>query len=145
MTENTEEKQKEHLFKKGESGNPKGRPRGARNKATVAAYELLKGETEAITRKAIEAAKDGDMVAIRLCLDRILPAMKNAPMPSIQMPELKTASDIPIYFEAINGLLANGEVSESELSVLLNLVDKFGRSVDVAQLEQRIEALECKK
>ena len=145
MTENTEQEQKEHLFKKGQSGNPSGRPKGARNKATVAAYTLLQGEIEAITRAAIEAAKAGDMVAIRLCLDKVLPAMKGAPMPALDMPELKTASDIPAYFEAINELLATGDLTEGELSALLNVVEKFRQTIDFAELEQRIEALECKK
>ncbi len=47
-------------FKPGQSGNPHGRPRGARNRATVAAEELLDGEADALTRKAIELAKQGD-------------------------------------------------------------------------------------
>ena len=57
-------------FESGQSGNPK----GARNKATLAAEALLDGKAEAITRKAIDLAKAGDLTAIRLCLERIIPA-----------------------------------------------------------------------
>ena len=53
-------------------GNP-GRPRGARNKSTLAAMALLEGEAEALTRKAVELALGGDTVALKLVLDRILP------------------------------------------------------------------------
>ena len=60
-------------FRPGESGNPGGRPKGSRNKATLAMEALLDGEGEEITRKAIELAKDGDMGAIRVCMDRIAP------------------------------------------------------------------------
>ena len=59
---------KDTKFQKGHSCNPNGKPKGARNKATLAAEALLDGEAEAITRKAIEKAKEGDMAAIRLCL-----------------------------------------------------------------------------
>lgn len=45
-------------FRRGKSGNPAGRPRGARNRATLAAEALLEGEAEALTRKAIELAVD---------------------------------------------------------------------------------------
>ena len=62
--------QKAGAFPKGKSGNPKGRPKGARNKATLAAEALLDGDAETITKKAIELAKAGDLTAIRLCLRR---------------------------------------------------------------------------
>jgi hypothetical protein len=66
--------------KPGQSGNPYGRPRGARNRATVVAERLLDGEADALTRKAIELAKEGDTTALRLCIERILPARKDRPV-----------------------------------------------------------------
>ena len=60
-------------FEKGESGNPAGRPRGSRNRATLLMEGLLADDAEAIGRKAIEMAKQGDMAAIRLCMDRLAP------------------------------------------------------------------------
>jgi hypothetical protein len=50
-------------FRPGVSGNPRGRPTGSRNQATLAAAALLDGEAEAITRKAIELTLAGDPVA----------------------------------------------------------------------------------
>ncbi len=64
-------------FEKGQSGNPGGRPPGARNRATIIAESLLQGETETITRLAIERAKTGDMAALRLCLDRVAPPLRH--------------------------------------------------------------------
>jgi len=63
----------EGRFRKGRSGNPNGRPAGARNKATETAELLLDGEAAALTRKAVELALAGDAMALRLCLDRIIP------------------------------------------------------------------------
>jgi hypothetical protein len=57
----------------GQSGNPAGRPRGVRNKTTLAVEALLGDEAQTITRRAIELAKAGDRTALRLCLDRIEP------------------------------------------------------------------------
>ena len=60
-------------FEKGRSGNPGGRRRGSRNKATLAAAVLLAGESEALTRKAVEMALAGDPTAMRLCMEGVLP------------------------------------------------------------------------
>ena len=51
-------------FQSGQSGNPAGRPRGARGKATILAEGLFDGEAEAIIRTAIELAKSGDMACL---------------------------------------------------------------------------------
>jgi Family of unknown function (DUF5681) len=60
-------------YEKGRSGNPAGRRTGSRNKATLAAAALLAGESEALTRRAVEFALGRDPTAMRLCLERILP------------------------------------------------------------------------
>ena len=51
-----------------------GRPKGSRNKATIAIESLLEGQAEALTQTAISKALDGDSIALRLCLDRIAPS-----------------------------------------------------------------------
>ena len=69
MAENFEEKQQKQRgrpFIKGQSGNPAGRPRGSRNRATRAMQTLLDGEAQALTRKAVELALEGDTTALRL-------------------------------------------------------------------------------
>jgi hypothetical protein len=69
--EKTVGKRRGRPFPKGRSGNLSGRPLGARNAATVIAEQLLDAET--LVRKVIDKAKRGDMTALRVCLDRILP------------------------------------------------------------------------
>jgi hypothetical protein len=64
-------------FKPGQSGNPEGRPKGARNRATLAAERLLDGEADTLTRKAIQLAQQGDTTALRLCIDRIHQTFQN--------------------------------------------------------------------
>jgi hypothetical protein len=62
-------------WRKGVSGNPAGKPKGARHKTTLAVQALLDGEAEALTRKCIELAKEGDTTALRLCMERLAPAI----------------------------------------------------------------------
>ena len=56
-----------------------GRPKGSRNKATIAIEGLLEGQAEALTQTAISKALKGDSIALRLCMDRIAPPMKDKP------------------------------------------------------------------
>ncbi len=64
-------------FVKGQSGNPNGRPKGARGKATMIAEALLDGDAEKLMRKAIELALAGSEPCLRLCLERILPPKRS--------------------------------------------------------------------
>src|SRR5450432_3287649 len=91
MPETTDSKQRDTRFKPGQSGNPSGRPKGARHRTTVAIEALLEGEGEALTRKAIDLAKAGDMQALRLCMDRLAPPRKDSPV-AFDLPEMKTSA-----------------------------------------------------
>src|SRR5215203_2183869 len=79
-------------FNKGKSGNLSGRPLGSRHRVTIACDQLLEGEAEALTRKAIELAKAGDGPALRLCMDRIAPPRKDRHVP-FALPKLEKAED----------------------------------------------------
>jgi hypothetical protein len=68
-----------------------GRPPGSRG-TTVAAEKLLDGEAKALTRKAIELAKEGDTTALRLCLERIVPPRKDRPL-SFAIPLIANANE----------------------------------------------------
>jgi hypothetical protein len=90
--ENTAGKQRGRPFQKGQSGNPAGRPNGSRNATTIALETLLDGQATALTQKAIDVALTGDIPALRLCLDRILPPRKDSPV-AFDLPEMRTLND----------------------------------------------------
>src|SRR5262249_49284801 len=89
--ENTEET-KAMPFQKGQSGNPAGRPRGIVNRATALAQNLLSERAEGIARKVIELAEEGDMAAIRVCMERLVPPIKHQPV-AVELPPLEKAAD----------------------------------------------------
>ena len=116
MTETTGGKQAQG-FKPGQSGNPAGRLKGARNKTTLAVEALLDGEAEALTRKAIEKALEGDSVALRLCLERIIPARRERAT-HFDMPMLAEAADARKAMGAIVAAVAEGELTPGEGAIL---------------------------
>ena len=130
------------LFQKGQSGNPSGRPKGARNKATLAMEILLEGEADRLGRKAVEMALAGDTTALRLCLERIMPARKDRPV-MFALPKLETAADAVKATAALVEAVASGDITPAEAAELSKLVEGFIRAVEVHDIQVRLERLEA--
>lgn len=143
MAEKTARKQrgKGKPFAKGASGNPKGRPPGTRNQSTLAAEIMLDGEAEAITRIAIDRAKEGDGTALRLCLERIIPPRRERAV-IFTVPHLGNVADAPLAVAAITAAASAGEITISEATELARLVDSYVRAVEATDLDQRLRAVE---
>jgi hypothetical protein len=139
--ENTAGKQRGKPFRKGRSGNPDGRPKGSRNVTTVALQSLLDGQATALTQKAIDLALIGDMAALRLCLDRILPPRKDRPL-TFNFPAITNAAEAANTMSAILAAVASGEITPTEASEIGKLVDSYVRAVEATELAARIERLE---
>ena len=135
---------KQHLgrFKPGQSGNPKGKPRGTRHKATQAALELMDGQLEAITQKLVLAALDGDMLAVKLIMDKLVPTCKERRL-ALTLPTVKAATDLPKITEAILQAVGNGDLTPSEADRLASLAVSHGKVLELCEIEARISALEA--
>ncbi len=128
-------------FKPGQSGNSKGKPKGARHKATLAAEALLDGEAEGLTRKVIELALDGDLAALKMCMDRILPPRKGRPI-TFTLPEMTDTGDLRAAALAILGAVAAGELSPEEGATISPLIEAARKAVETDELGRRLDALE---
>jgi hypothetical protein len=122
MPENTGKKQEQTLFQKGHSGNPKGRPKGKKNKSTLLAQSLLENDVEAICARLLIEAKQGNIQAIKIVMDRILPARKELPI-ALDLPEIKSATDLINAINAITTAVGTGIISPSEGEALSRIVD----------------------
>ena len=121
-------------------GNP-GKPKGTRHRATRVALTLLEGEVEALTRRAIQAALDGDMTAMRLCVERIAPSRKDAPV-QFDLPIMQTARDAAQAAGAVLAAVAHGELTPAEGAHVMALIETFRRTLETTELEARVAALE---
>jgi hypothetical protein len=138
---NEEQKRKGQGFPKGTSGNPSGRPAGSRNKATLLAQELLDGEVEGLVRKAIDQALAGDTMSLRLCLERLVPPRKDAPV-SITLPVVRTTADLPGASQAILQAVADGQLTPSEAHAISGIIADHGKNLELGDLAVRLDALE---
>ena len=128
-------------FKAGPSGNPRGRPKGALNKTTLATQALLDGEAEVLTRRVVELAKEGNLMALRLCLERILPPRKDRPI-AFTLPKIEGAEDLPKALAAILEAVAQGAITPSEGHTLTVMLEAYRKGLETADLEARVRALE---
>jgi len=119
-------------FVKGRSGNPRGRPVGARNKKTLAAAALLEGESEAFTRKAVEQALEGDPTALRLCIERILPPCRERAV-RFELPPIENTHDVAVAMNAVTSALARGIITPGEAERIANVVETFARAIDTTK------------
>lgn len=128
-------------FRKGQSGNPKGRPRGSKNRATLAAERLLEGEAAALTRKAVALALAGDPVALRLCLDRIIAPRRERTV-RLALPPVRNAGDLGGAMDAIAAAAARGGITPAEAVDFGQLVEIMVRAAETSDFDRRLRMLE---
>ena len=128
-------------FQQGQSGNPSGRPRGALNRATVLAQELLSARVESIAGKLIELAEGGDMRAIRVCMERLMPVIKHQPI-AVELPPIENAADSVEAVATIAAAVAAGELTATEAAELAKVVDAYVGALASREFEERLSKLE---
>jgi hypothetical protein len=121
-------------------GNP-GRPRGARHKTSLAVESLLEGEAGELTQKALELAKAGDIAALKLCMDRIAPRRKDAPI-TFELPSVKGAKDAANAIPSVLSAVSQGQLTPNEASIVVSMLERCARMFQLAEFEDRISAIE---
>jgi hypothetical protein len=135
-------KQRGRPFPKGQSGNPRGRPEGSRNRATIMAQTLLDDEAEALTRKVIDLAMEGDTVCLRVCLERLVPPRKDSPI-TVSLPKVEGVIDLPRVTQALLLAVATGKLTPAEAQALTGILEVHRKNLELVDLEERLSALEA--
>ena len=130
-------------FRPGQSGNPAGRAAGSRNRTTQLCADLLSDDAGAIMSKAIEQAKAGDAVCLRLCIERLIP-MRAARDRAVTV-DVSAASDaaglVVAAAEVIRGAAA-GEMTLSEAKEFMALIEGQRKILETGELTIRLQLLE---
>lgn len=121
----------------------RGRPRGSRNKASLAAQALLDGHSDALVKKCMHMALSGDTTAMRLCIERLLPTRKELPV-SVAPLRGRTASEIAQTLDRLFKHVSSGQLTAAEAQTIANLLEMRRRTLETESLEARLKALEAK-
>lgn len=131
-------------FAKGVSGNPAGRPKGALSRSTRVAAAFLQGEAEALARKAVELALAGDVTALRVCLERLIPPARERPIEA-KLPPVVKAADLPAAVGRVVELVCAGETTPSEGTKLAELLGGWRAALELSEIESRLAALQGRR
>jgi hypothetical protein len=126
-----------------EPGNKmgRGRPKGSRNQEMSEAKALLKEFEPHITRKTIALGLAGNIPALKMCMDRVMPVPRDACIP-ITLPKVKTAGDVATAAEKVTGGIGKGILSPSVGKTIMNVLETQSRVIEGAGTEKRVDELE---
>lgn len=141
MPENTGEIQENGRFRKGKSGNPQGKPKGARHKASMMAEMLFEEEIETVCHQVINQAKEGNLQAAKIILDRLLPPKKDRPI-NFKLPIIQNAADALKAGRLICHAVGTGELTPVEAESLSKVVEIQAKNIELYDFGLRLETIE---
>jgi len=101
----------------------------------------MRGEADAVVRAVIEKAKEGDMLAAKIILDRVAPLRKGRPI-EIDIPAAKSAGDIANAMANLIIAMAAGEITPDEAATVASVIEVRRRTIETLELDERLRALE---
>ncbi|MFC1578970.1 DUF5681 domain-containing protein [Pseudomonadota bacterium] len=125
-------------FKKGESGNPAGRPTGRSDRRRLVS-SLLEPEAPALIAKAVEMALAGDSVMLKACLDKLIPNSRSSRTVWVDGEFKPDASGLPGQIVTAD---AKGELGLEDARGMMELCGLKARVDEATELKVRLETLE---
>ena len=123
-------------FVKGHSGNPAGRPPGAANKLLTLARD---GALE-LWPSIMQAARDGNMEAVKLVLAAGMPKAK--PVAETEpLPSFPAGGNLTEQAQEVLRAVAAGELSTDAAGALVSMLGTAARIDEVSQLREQVESL----
>jgi hypothetical protein len=130
-------------FAPGARGNPAGKPKGARHKATVLAEKLFSADAAKIIKKVVAEAQNGQSWACKLVIERIIPPARDRPTP-LDLPPIASPADLPVALAKIIDAMAEGALTPNEAAAIVTTLEAYGRASVFAGHEERLAALEAR-
>lgn len=131
-------------FKPGVSGNPKGKPLGAKNHVLLALDKVGGDSAKSILEAAVIAARGGDMRAAELIFSRVWPVRRGRPV-ALSLPNVETAADLPAAMAAVVNEVSTGNLTPEEGQSIATILEMQRRGIELADHERRLEALEARE
>ena len=120
----------------------RGRPKGSKNKATLLLRQLLGEHAEALVRKILIQALQGDRHSQRLCLERLGAPLRDAPV-QLRLGPTKTAIEIDVASQRVLRAVANGTITPVDGEILAKMLESRMDAIKSVEFEARLARLEA--
>jgi Family of unknown function (DUF5681) len=124
----------------GHSGNPRGRPIGARSKAKLAVEQRLSEKAEALSDKMIALALEGNLAAMKLCIERLAPRPR-ASNTEFALPAMNTAADVRAAQDSLIEAIAGGEIEHDQVKSLTMMLELRRKSIHDEEIAQQAKSM----
>lgn len=109
--------------------------------------KIVSDKAPELVSKTVQAALDGDMTAMRLCMDRVMPVLKNRPV-NISIPEINTADDAMKALGQVVKEVAAGVISIDEGNGMIQMINNIREIIlqneDISRMKSYQETIENK-
>jgi hypothetical protein len=130
-------------FQPGKSGNPQGPKPGQRHPAFAALDAIGSDGAEAVIRKVVEQALEGDMRAAEILLRRSWPERKGRPL-QFKLPPMETAGDLVKAAAAISNAMSVGIITPDEAAIASTVVEIHRKTLETHEFAARLAAVEAR-
>lgn len=128
-------------FKPGESGNPTGRPKGIIDKRTELS-RLLQPHARGLVTKAVDLALAGDIQALRLCLERLIPRARDETITLITDEDLTKESALLSVGSTVLQAVMKGELTPEQGKAFVAILEAQRKAIETAELAARVQEIE---
>jgi Family of unknown function (DUF5681) len=128
-------------FRSGQSGNPQGKPRGVRNRATQLLDSMAESDAADVLHVVIERAKHGDMAAAAMLMARVWPPRKGRAV-AFDLPPLTQPADLVTAFGMVVQAVGSGLLTLEEGQAVGALLEMQRKAIELTELEARVTELE---
>lgn len=129
-------------FSRGVSGNPSGKVKGTLNKRTHLT-KLLEPHAVDLINKVVELAINGDVNALRICIERLLPKIKGETLNhSFDTANLTDTSGLLQLGADVIEAVSNQDITPEQGKDLANLIQVQCKTIETTELANRVKEIE---